>query len=101
MMQWPKARTLVTGGASFIGSHLVDALVERGADVRVVDNVSSGTLDNIRCHIEAGRVELFQADLRDGGVADLAVRGIDVVFPSRRRPRRPRLPGASPGGVLH
>ena len=80
MMQWPKARTLVTGGASFIGSHLVDALVERGADVRVVDNLSSGTLDNIRCHIEAGRVEFFQADLRDVGVADLAVRGIDVVF---------------------
>jgi nucleoside-diphosphate-sugar epimerase len=79
-MQWHKARTLVTGGASFIGSHLVDALVERGADVRVVDNLSSGTLDNIRSHVDAGRIELIQADLREIGVADLAVSGIDVVF---------------------
>ena len=47
---------LVTGGASFIGSHLVDALVERGARVRVVDDLSSGRLENIQQHIDAGRV---------------------------------------------
>ena len=47
-MEWGKSTTLVTGGASFIGSHLVDALVERGARVRVVDNLSSGKLENLQ-----------------------------------------------------
>jgi len=79
-MQWRGLRTLVTGGASFIGSHLVDGLVERGATVRVVDNLSSGRLDNIRGHFEAGRVEFVQADLLDPGVAGHSVESIDVVF---------------------
>jgi nucleoside-diphosphate-sugar epimerase len=79
-MRWHTSRTLVTGGASFIGSHLVDALVERGASVRVVDNLSSGTFDNIRDHVEAGRVEFVQADLTDARAAAAAVDGIDVVF---------------------
>ncbi len=79
-MPWHRSRTLVTGGASFIGSHLVDALVERGASVRVVDNLSSGTFDNIRGHIEAGRVEFVQADLTDARAAAEAVDGINVVF---------------------
>ena len=79
-MNWHGSPTLVTGGASFIGSHLVDALVDRGARVRVVDNLSSGTFDNIRGHVEAGRVEFRQADLADAHVAAEAVTGIDVVF---------------------
>ena len=44
-------RILVTGGASFIGSHLTDALVDKGAKVRVVDNLSSGRLANIQSQI--------------------------------------------------
>jgi len=79
-MQWHGLRTLVTGGASFIGSHLVDALVERGATVGVVDNLSSGKLDNIRGHIESGRIEFIQADLNDPDVAQLVVEGVEVVF---------------------
>lgn len=79
-MDWNGCRTLVTGGASFIGSHLVDALVERGAAVRVVDNLSSGELDNIRAHIDAGRVEFRRADLSGRRGAAQAVRGIDLVF---------------------
>lgn len=79
-MDWGSARVLVTGGASFIGSHLVDALVAKGARVRVVDNLSSGRLDNIRGHVDAGRVEFVHADLNDPHVADNAVRGSDVVF---------------------
>ena len=79
-MQWHDRSALVTGGASFIGSHLVDALLARGAAVRVVDNLSSGRLDNIRRHIEAGRVEFIQDNLADPAVAEEAVRGIDVVF---------------------
>jgi nucleoside-diphosphate-sugar epimerase len=79
-MDWSRCRTLVTGGASFIGSHLVDALVARGAAVRVVDNLSSGELDNIRPHVEAGRIEFTEADLADPRAAAQAVRGIDMVF---------------------
>src|SRR5687767_8942462 len=79
-MQWQKCKTLVTGGASFIGSHLVDALVARGAAVRVVDNLSSGRLDNIRAHVDSGRVEFIEADLADAAVADEAARGMRLVF---------------------
>lgn len=79
-MDWSSCRTLVTGGASFIGSHLVDALVERKASVRVVDNLSSGELDNIRAHVDAGRVQFTQGDLADARTAAAAVRGIDLVF---------------------
>ncbi len=46
-MDWNGLRVLVTGGASFIGSHLVEPLLERGAEVRVVDNLSSGRIENI------------------------------------------------------
>jgi nucleoside-diphosphate-sugar epimerase len=79
-MDWGSAHVLVTGGASFIGSHLVDALIERGATVRVVDNLSSGRLENIRPHVDAGRVEFTHADLNDPHVAEHAVRGINIVF---------------------
>jgi nucleoside-diphosphate-sugar epimerase len=70
----------VTGGASFIGSHLVDALVARGARVRVVDDLSSGLLSNLSEPLEAGSVEFVEADLLDPSVAQAAVQGIDVVF---------------------
>ncbi|MEJ2008416.1 MAG: SDR family NAD(P)-dependent oxidoreductase [Acidobacteriota bacterium] len=79
-MNWQNQKVLVTGGASFIGSHLVDALVHRGAAVKVVDNLSSGKLENILGHVKAGRVEFVQADLREQHVVDDAVRGIAIVF---------------------
>ncbi len=79
-MEWKDRRVLVTGGASFIGSHLVDALLDRGARVRVVDDLSSGRFDNLRRHVEEGRVDFIQADLREPGVADKAVDGTSVVF---------------------
>jgi nucleoside-diphosphate-sugar epimerase len=79
-MSWARCPVLVTGGASFIGSHLVDALVERGARVRVVDDLTSGTRANIEQHLEAGRVELLEADLREPGVARQTVEGVQVVF---------------------
>jgi len=77
---WTDRRVLVTGGASFIGSHLVDALVGQGARVRIVDDLSSGRLDNIRHHLNAGSVEFVQADLREPGVARAAMRDIQTVF---------------------
>lgn len=79
-MDWSDRKTLVTGGASFIGSHLVDALLERGAAVRIVDDLSSGRLSNIQEHLDNGRIEFIEADLREPGVAQRAVEGIDVVF---------------------
>lgn len=79
-MDWHGRETLVTGGASFIGSHLVDRLVERGAKVRVVDNLSSGCLDNIQHHVDAGRVEFLRGDLLDQAVVEHAVRGAETVF---------------------
>src|SRR3989304_6282471 len=79
-MDWKKQKALVTGGASFIGSHLVDALVDRGAAVRVVDDLSSGKIENIQLQIDHGRIDYIQADLLRPGVAERAVKGIDVVF---------------------
>lgn len=63
-------RTLVTGGAGFIGSHLVDQLVELGHSVAVLDNLSSGRHENLAHHPE---VDLIEADIRDSeldGVVD-------------------------------
>lgn len=79
-MNWKGCKVLVTGGASFIGSHLVDNLVTRGAQVRVVDNLSSGKLENIKGHIDAGRVEFQHADLLDPEATHRAVEETKVVF---------------------
>ena len=80
MSFWQNRHVLVTGGASFIGSHLTDALVERGAKVRIVDDLSSGKLENIQQHLAQGTVEFIQADLREPGVTRMAMRGIEIVF---------------------
>jgi nucleoside-diphosphate-sugar epimerase len=79
-MEWRDRPVLVTGGTSFIGSHLVDALLERQARVWVVDDLSSGRLENIRGHLDSGRVEFIKADLRQPGVADRIARGKSIVF---------------------
>lgn len=79
-MNWKQKNVLVTGGASFIGSHLVDVLVERGAKIRVVDDLSSGTLLNIQHYLDQNKVEFVEGDLRAPGVAQSAVRDMDVVF---------------------
>ncbi len=77
---WTNKRVLVTGGTSFIGSHLVDALVERGAKVHVVDDLTSGRRSNIEHHLKSGHVTLVEADLREPGVTRAAMNGIQVVF---------------------
>ncbi len=80
-MDWSRKAVLVTGGASFIGSHLVDALLERGAArVRVVDDLSSGRVENIQAHLDRGAVEFIEGDLRDQELTRRAVQGMDVVF---------------------
>src|SRR5258708_1548276 len=80
-MDWGEKAVLVTGGASFISSHLIDLLVEKGARrIRVVDDLSSGRLANIQGHLDTGVVELVQADLLAPGVAQGAADGMEVVF---------------------
>lgn len=69
---------LVTGGAGFIGSHIVEALVRRGDRVRVLDNLSTGFRSNIEPFGDA--VELVEADLVDAEAVARAVAGVDCVF---------------------
>jgi UDP-glucose 4-epimerase len=68
---------LVTGGAGFIGSHLVRELVESGYSVRVLDNLSNGSLENIRDVL--GSIEFIKGDIRDKNVVEEALKGVDAV----------------------
>jgi UDP-glucose 4-epimerase len=77
-MTWEDTKVLVTGGASFIGSHLVDRLVALGAKVRVADDLSSGRLENLELSRE--RIEFMEGDLRDRDFASRAIGGMQVVF---------------------
>ncbi len=69
---------LVTGGGGFIGSHLATALAERGARVRVLDNLATGRRENL-AHL-GGRVELVEGDVRDVEACRRACEGVELVF---------------------
>jgi UDP-glucose 4-epimerase len=73
-------RILVTGGAGFIGSHIVDRLVEEGYAVRVIDNLSSGCLENLAQHRGNLQVEVMVGDLKRPEDALKAVEGVETVF---------------------
>jgi len=73
-------KVLVTGGAGFIGSHLVDALMESGWEVRILDDLSAGSLENIKRWLNNERFEFIKGDMRDSGTVKEAVEGVDVVF---------------------
>jgi UDP-glucose 4-epimerase len=70
--------SLVTGGAGFIGSHLVDALVARGRPVRVLDDYSTGLRGNLAHH--DGRIDVVEGSLTDPAAVARAVRGAGVVY---------------------
>src|SRR5512133_2513574 len=70
------AKVLVTGGAGFIGSNLVRALLERGDDVRVLDNFSTGN----RANLGGLEVEVVEGELRSYERVHNAVRGVEVVY---------------------
>ena len=69
---------LVTGGAGFIGSHIAQALDERGDRVRVLDNLCTGHLSNL-AHL-GDRVEIVKGDVTDATIVAAAVRGVDCIF---------------------
>jgi UDP-glucose 4-epimerase len=71
-------KVLVTGGAGFIGGHLVDALLAQGATVRVIDNFSTGKRENLAHNL--ARIELHEADLCDPEACAKAVHGVDLVY---------------------
>ena len=81
------ATYLVTGGAGFIGSHVVEELVSRGEQVRVVDSLVTGRRDNL-AHVPG--VDLMVGDLADSAVADRATRGVDYVVHLAAIPSVPR-----------
>ena len=73
-------KILVTGGAGFIGSNLVDKLLSLGAFVRVLDNFSTGKRENLVSAAENSNFELLEGDIRDRAACDRAVQGMDVVL---------------------
>ncbi len=77
-MKWNRKSVLVTGGASFIGSHLVEELVNRGASVVVADNFSSGVRSNLSS--VADQIEVKIGDLRDPAFTEKVMQDVDVVF---------------------
>jgi UDP-glucose 4-epimerase len=81
-------RVLVTGGGGFIGSNLVRALVERGDDVRVLDNFSTGQRANLA--ELAGDIEVVEGELRSYERVHAATRGVEVVFHQGALPSVPR-----------
>ncbi len=72
------ATCLVTGGAGFIGSHIVRKLLQRGDHVRVLDNFSTGKRENL-AEVESS-IEIIEADLRDPEQAAKAVAGVEIIF---------------------
>lgn len=75
---WRNKKVLVTGGAGFIGSHVVEKLLERGAIVSILDNLQNGSIDNVS-HIKK-KITIIRGDCMDLKVASNACRGQDVVM---------------------
>ncbi|MGZ9222726.1 MAG: SDR family NAD(P)-dependent oxidoreductase [Anaerolineales bacterium] len=74
---------LVTGGAGFIGSHIVQTLLEQGASVRVLDNFSTGKRENLEAltrQFNGNQLEVLEGDIRDASRVEEAVRGVEVIF---------------------
>jgi UDP-N-acetylglucosamine/UDP-N-acetyl-alpha-D-glucosaminouronate 4-epimerase len=80
-------RYVVTGGAGFIGSHIVEELLRRGESVRIADNFSSGRRENLP---PAGKYDLVEGDVSDPAVARKAVDGVDFVIHQAAVPSVPR-----------
>ena len=79
---------LVTGGAGFIGSHIASGLLEKGARVRIIDDLSTGYRDNLE-EIGAG-VDFVQASLADESAVKKALEGVEIIFHEAALPSVPR-----------
>lgn len=85
---WKNRRVLVTGGASFISSHLVDSLLAKGAEVKVADDFSSGKLSNLEYPLKEissnvwkyGDLSVFNGDLKERPFARSVMKDVDTVF---------------------
>ncbi len=73
-------KTLVTGGAGFIGSHVVDELIRRGHEVIVYDNLSTGFSEHLNGALQSGRVNVVQGDVLDLAKLTEAMKGVGTVF---------------------
>lgn len=78
--KWAGKNVLVTGGASCIASHLIDTLSPKGVFIRAVDNLSSGSLDNIKGHLNSKSFEFIEGDLTENKICRDAMKDIDIVF---------------------
>src|SRR5439155_4109144 len=76
----PSSLYLVTGGAGFIGSHVVERLLSQGHRVRVLDNFSTGSRANLDFAKGNGRLEVIRGDLKSLTTVERAVRGVTAVF---------------------
>ena len=72
--------SLITGGAGFIGSHLVDFLMKSGETVRVLDNLSAGDLSNLSLWFSSPKMKVFQGDVLDKEIIFKVLKGCDTVF---------------------
>jgi nucleoside-diphosphate-sugar epimerase len=74
------SNVLVTGGAGFIGSHLTEALLQEGHQVRVLDDFSTGKSDNLNFDKEFPSLEVIEGDIRNLGICQKAIKGMEYVF---------------------
>lgn len=80
-MKLEGCKVLVTGGAGFVGSHLAEALLKKRCEVIILDNLSTGFMENISHLLDCGnKVHFIQGDIRDPEVCLKAAEGVDIIF---------------------
>ncbi len=79
---------LITGGAGFIGSHIAETLVNKGERVKIIDNLSTGRMENIKSFID--KVEFVEGDIRDFDLLKKITKGVDIIFHEAALPSVPR-----------